>query len=249
MSTHFLGLPGARTVVTDDLGLTSLAVRDLARHRAMGVVHGPAGTGKTFAVEVALAELGPDWAVARVSFSARPTMLHVARELYAEVTGVYADRANRFKLTRQLKEAFAAAPWFTVVDEAQALTQECIEFLRHLFDDVRHLCAILLVGGNGCWEVLSREPMLASPICRRVRFGPLPASKVAGAVRQFHPIYSDATDDLLSFVDAYCGHGNFRNWALFTLTALELCERLGRSLDEEVARNVFAQLGGGVDAA
>lgn len=43
---------------------------------------------------------------------------------------------------------------------------------------MRHLCAILLVGGNGCWEVLSREPMLASRICRRVRFGPLPAPKV-----------------------------------------------------------------------
>ena len=55
---------------------------------------------------------------------------------------------------------------------------------------------------------------------------------------------------MISFVDAYCGHGNFRNWASFTLTALDLCRSNGRRhLDEQVARNAFALLGGGVGAA
>ncbi len=55
---HFLDLPGAATVPTDALALTARAVADIARHRALGVIHGPAGAGKTFAVERAVDGLG-----------------------------------------------------------------------------------------------------------------------------------------------------------------------------------------------
>src|SRR5947207_2984890 len=39
---HFLDLPGAATVDTAALGLTRLAISDITRHRALGVVHGAA---------------------------------------------------------------------------------------------------------------------------------------------------------------------------------------------------------------
>jgi hypothetical protein len=57
MSRHFLNLEGAATVDTDFLSLTRRAVADIAAHRALGVVHGAAGLGKTFAVEAAPAPL------------------------------------------------------------------------------------------------------------------------------------------------------------------------------------------------
>jgi len=41
---HFLDLPGADTVEPD--ALTARTVRDVARHRMLGVVHSPAGLGK-----------------------------------------------------------------------------------------------------------------------------------------------------------------------------------------------------------
>ncbi len=66
----------------------------------------------------------------------------------------------------------------------------------------------------------------------------------------YHPLYSGVPEELIRFVDDYCGHGNFRNWASFTLTAVDLCTDAGRQhLDEQVARNAFALLGGGVGAA
>ena len=80
-------------------------------------------------------------------------------------------------------------------------------------------------------------------------FAPLGAREILGVVRRYHPLYSGVDEGLISFVDAYCGHGNFRNWASFTLTALDLCRLSGRQrLDEQVARNAFALLGGGVGA-
>jgi type II secretory pathway predicted ATPase ExeA len=246
---HFLDLPGASTVMTDSLGLTLRAVGDVARHRALGVVHGPAGVGKTFAVERAVEALGNDWEPVWLSFPARPTMRLIATELLAALGGSHSQH-DRFKMTRLLKAELALAPRLIVVDEAQNLNRECIEFLRHLSEDPERRGAILLVGGDGCWEVLSREPMLRSRVYRRVAFTPLAQAEVLRAIRAFHSIYQGAGDELIRFVDDYCGHGNFRNWASFTLSALDLCAELGRDrLDEQVARNAFALLGGGLGAA
>jgi DNA transposition AAA+ family ATPase len=246
---HFLDLPGAVTVQTDALALTTRAVADIARHRGLGVVHGPAGLGKTFAVEKAVEGLGEEWAPLWLSFPSRPTMRLVACELLAAITGSH-PRLDRFKITRLLKAELALAPRLVVVDEAQNLNRECIEFLRHLSEDPHRRGAILLVGGDGCWEVLSREPMLRSRVFRRVVFAPRSSAEVVRVIGGYHPLYEDVADELIRFVDDYCGHGNFRNWASFTLTALDLCAELGRDrLDEQLARNAFALLGGGVGAA
>jgi len=41
-------------------------------------------------------------------------------------------------------------------------------------------------------------------------------------------------------------HGNLRDWAAFTHSALQLSEQTGRGqLDEQIERNVFALHGGG----
>ena len=75
--SHHLGLVGARVVQTAELLLSRRAIRDLLSARALGVMHGPAGSGKTFAAELAVGEFRVERAW--VQFPSRPTMLHVAR--------------------------------------------------------------------------------------------------------------------------------------------------------------------------
>ena len=58
---HFLDLGDTATVDTTALTLTRRAVADITGHRALGVVHGSAGLGKTFAVEHVLDGLDPQW--------------------------------------------------------------------------------------------------------------------------------------------------------------------------------------------
>ena len=51
--------------------------------------------------------------------------------------------------------------------------------------------------------------------------------------------------DLLLFVDDHFAHGNLRDWASFTATAVDLCQATGADqLDEQIARNAFALHGG-----
>ena len=50
MPPHFLGLTGATVLPTPGYELTGRVIDELIAHLATGVIHGPAGTGKTFAV-------------------------------------------------------------------------------------------------------------------------------------------------------------------------------------------------------
>ena len=193
---HYLGLDGARVVQTPSLLLSHRAIRDVLAARALGVLHGPAGSGKTFAARLVLDEL--QVAQAWVQFPSRPTMLHVARRLYRELTGAEPGRANRFDLSEKLIALLADREWLLVVDEAQWLNRECIEYLRHLHDHARTRFSLLLVGGDGCWRVLSREPMLRSRIYRRVRFAPMPPAMVLQVIPGYHPIYERAPTALLA---------------------------------------------------
>jgi DNA transposition AAA+ family ATPase len=248
MARHFLELAGAATVPTEPLLLARRTVADLYEAGAMGAVHGEAGTGKTFAVEDALAR-SPQIEACWVSFPSRPTMRLVATGLLEALTGSPCTERNRFQATNQLVDVLAHGPRVIVIDEAQRLNRECIELLRHLHDHPGTRFALVLVGGDGCWEVLSREPMLRSRIYRRVVFRPLGRRQVLDMVRRYHPLYRDVSEDLVLFIDDHFAHGNFRNWAAFTRSAHELCRRTSRDrLDDVVARNVFALHGGGTGA-
>ena len=255
MVRHFLDVEGAATLPTESLLMVERAVSDLIGAQAMGTVHGPAGLGKTYAVEQTLTRATAGGLVGRVpcwvKFPSRPTMRLVAAALLAELTRVPTGRGNRFVLTEQLVEQLAAPPGgggrVVVVDEAQNLNTECIEYLRYLHDHQSTRFALLLVGGDGTWKVLSREPMLRSRIYRRVSVEPLTPAEVCRLLPTYHPLYDGVDPELLLLIDDHFAHGNLRHWAAFTRTAAELCAATGAErVDESVARNAFTLHGGGV---
>jgi AAA domain len=246
MPRHFLDLAGAVTVATEPLRLAHRVVADLMDAGAMGVIHGEAGLGKTFAVDDALHACPTVTEACWTSFPARPTMRQVTLDLLGLLTRTH-RAGTRFQATHELIEALADRPRLLVIDEAQRLNRECIELLRHLHDHPATQFGLLLVGGDGCWEVLSREPMLRSRIYRRVRFQPLTVAEVLTVLPGYHPLYADTDPELLSLIDEHFAHGNWRNWAAFTHTAAALTAETGRILDEPLVRNVFALHGGGAD--
>jgi type II secretory pathway predicted ATPase ExeA len=241
MPRHFLNLKGAKTVPTQQLLLTRQAITDLVELNAMGVVHGLAGTGKSFAVDAVLERdraIRPCFA----TFENYPTVRLVASTLVSAVLGADHQVRTRFQATPALVEALANGPQLLIIDEAQQLNSNCIEYLRYLHDHHRTRFALLLVGGDGCWEVLSREPMLRSRVHRRVAFQPMPSREVPDVLQRWHRLYQDQDPELLGFIDDAFGHGLFRNWVHFTKTFQKMFPRAG--LDEAKARAVFALFGG-----
>jgi type II secretory pathway predicted ATPase ExeA len=244
MPEHFLRLTGATTMPTEQMQLVEQIVQDLVRHEGLGVVHGRAGVGKTFAVQWCLERLDPvttDTAqggplrVAQVAFTHAPTALQVAKELAHAVLVEAPERANRYRLQNLVLERVVSRPHLLVVDEAQRLTRHTMEVLRYLWDHKPSQLAVLLVGGDGCWEVISREPMMKSRVFRSRQLQPLSGRRVPELMRHYHPLYRRAATDLLARIDAEFAHGIWRNWASFTLTAAELAADHGRdTLDTEL---------------
>jgi type II secretory pathway predicted ATPase ExeA len=241
MPRHFLDLKGAKTIANQQLLLTRRAIADLVELHAMGVVHGPAGTGKSFAVD-AILERDPAIRPCLTTFENYPTIRLVASTLMTTVVGVDHQARNRFQATPVLVEALGNGPRLLVIDEAQQLNGNCIEYLRYLHDHRRTRFGLLLVGGDGCWEVLSREPMLRSRVYRRIAFRPMTSREVPDVIRRWHRLYRDQDPELLGFVDDAFAHGLFRNWVHFTQSFQQVFPRA--RLDEDKARAVFALFGG-----
>ncbi|MBA3745964.1 MAG: ATP-binding protein [Solirubrobacterales bacterium] len=242
---HYLGLTGARTMPTTALQLTQRAINDLVELQAMGVVYGPAGSGKTFAWQTAVDTV--DVPVCAVQFPSRPSMLRVAQVLLGRLSGRI-PKGSRFALSDELLDLLSERPRLVVVDEAQWLNRDCIEYVRHLHDDPATKFALLLVGGNGCWEVLEREAMLRSRLFRRVAFAPMSADAVLRVIPNYHQLYTGVDPELLLLIDDVFAHGYFREWATFTHTAQHVCEDRDTPLDEAITRAVFALHDGGADA-
>lgn len=251
MGRHFLELE-AGVVRTQDHALCQRAVTDVVRAGAMGVVHGQAGAGKTFAVEDAVAASGEQ--AVFLAFATRPTTRGMAEELCTRLFDFDAGRAEHKSLTRLLRARLDVDPVLIVVDEAQRLNRECFEFLRYLHDPaerglggVARRSPMLLVGGDQAWGVLAADPMLRSRVYRRVHVRRLRPEQVIESMPAFHPLYRDTPADLLSFIDHHCGHGLFRNGAAFTRTVLDVLAG-GGDVSEEAAANAFTLLGGANDA-
>jgi DNA transposition AAA+ family ATPase len=243
VTRHHLGLRDAAVLVTRHLLLTGQAVADLIDNDAMGAVVGPAGLGKTFAIAHAIEQRGEP--VVQLTFEARPTMRLVADRLLNALTGAPWS-GTRFAMTAQLLDRLSERRRLVVIGEAQNLNRDCFEYLRHLHDDPATRFGLLFDGGDGCWEVLAREPMLHSRIYRRVAFTALRDDDVLALIPDYHPIYTDADPELLLLINDKAANGRLRSWAAFTHTAAAICQNHGAPrIDRRIAHSAITQLGSG----
>jgi len=239
VARHFLEVNDVATIPTRDFQLTQRAVRDIVSRQAMGAVTGDAGLGKTLSVEFATNKL-QNIQVVWVQFPRKVSMKDGVAGLLDEITGIPNEDTLR-RLGLRLREVLRAERRLIVVDEAQHLNTDTIEYIRYLWDDPDTQFAVLFVGGDDCWDVLSREPMLRSRIWRHVEFKRLPQAVVLNFVPKYHAIYERASTKNILLINDRFAHGNFRMWAQFTIDAAALCTELRRdTVDEEIIRNVFA---------
>jgi hypothetical protein len=205
------------------LGLHNLT--SAIKHFAIASVTGPPGTGKTSLLDHA--EAGATLPVYRVEPSLEPTMRSITGQLLEELTGD-PGRGSRHDRVPQVIAALAT-PAVVLVDEAQRLSKVTVDHLRFLHDHRRTCFALVFAGGEGCWNVLAKEPQLRRRIWRATFLGGHDDQAIVEIVPKLHPIWSKISEDDIRWVyhriphtDFGSGHsagGIIGNWVSLTYSA------------------------------
>ncbi|MFJ5546507.1 AAA family ATPase [Streptomyces sp. NPDC093225] len=241
---HFLGLEHAQLVGTEALLTTKDNIEAVIEAKAMMCVYGPAGSGKTMSINSALRHLAPENTY-RLELRAGPTPRDIRHGLF-KALGLPGEPPNRpIEFDNLLKDALAEEFRILVCDEAQWMKKTSFEYWRHLWDDKRTDIAVVFAGGDGCYKILRREPMLASRIHIWQEYTRLARAEVLQVIPAFHPVWATATPKLIETIDQQAAHGSFRNWANITTHVLNGMRRKNlRQVDEDLIHWVYSKIGG-----
>jgi hypothetical protein len=240
MEPHFLNLRGARLVKTPYWLLGRQAMQETVEARAIASITGPPGTGKSFL----LCSVAPDLKLpfVRVEFDHRPTMLSITSYLLFKLTGER-PRGSKHDLIEPLVTELGRFPRVLLVDEAQRLNRECLDHLRMLHDHIDTDFALILAGGQGCWEVLGKDPQLRRRIYRPVFFRPLTPDEVLALIPELHPIWRRVSDSYITLIDVEFAGGLLGNWAAITHTLQALVNTADGPIGEPTIKTALFKHG------
>ena len=123
MPDHYLNVEGARTLNTLWFARVQEAFADAVDQRAIALIHGVAGVGKTYAVKYAIEKC--TLPVYRFVFPPDIKMRQISDVLLRRITGVR-HREERFLLADTLREILSEGCAVIVIDEMQLLNLESI---------------------------------------------------------------------------------------------------------------------------
>ena len=224
---HLNGLAGAATVPTEGFQMVQLLLGGAVDLNNIAAVSGPAGSGKSFAVDHFVrthpAMRGREWHW--LDMPPKPTTKEVTVRLM-DAVGVRRRRGDtEYDLTELLVPALQGSQRVVVIDEAQNLQTTGLQQLRYLHDRGRPSSWTLLLVGSTVHTKLSKAQELASRVSAWVQFEPLTDRPLLQALQSWHPVLRDLSPKLLLRIDDIFGRGNFRNWAQFLRALLTLLDQ------------------------
>ena len=222
-------LPGLETAAVVPTMAFNLAHSVLDRAHAfhdIAVLSGPAGCGKTFALEQWLAEFGA--AGGRHTYlemPPAPAAKEVSVRLLRALNGSCDERLTGYTLTDEIVAALNGSDRLIVIDEAHNLGKQGVQRLRYLHQRGEFSWTLVLVGSSAA-EVLFGAPEMRTRAEGLALFLPLDGAELLAALKKWHPLLERSANDQLRFVDEQWARGNFRLWAKFLRIALTLAPKL-----------------------
>ena len=240
---HFHRLD-AHLVATDTLMATLDNIQATIEAKGMMVAYGAAGCSKTMSVNSALRKVAPDITY-RLELRSGPTPRDIRHGLFRAL-GLPGEPPTRpIEFDSLLKDSLSQAFRVLVCDEAQWMGRSSFEYWRHLWDDRHTDMAVIFAGGDNCYRVLKREPMLASRIYIWQKFKRMPEDEVVATLPAFHSLWAGVDQKMILGIDRAAAHGNFRNWATITKHLIEGMRQKGvTEINQDLINWVYGKLGG-----
>lgn len=225
---------------TESLEHAALAFRLTLRQKAIMLLDGPPGTGKSttasYLIDQATSEGVP---AVYVAIPERPSPTELLRVLIEAISGT-PGIGSKHDMENEARALLQDHGGLIVVDEVQNLRRAGLQELRYLHDDSQTNVAMLICGWQAD-KVIREQPDLNSRVRFRTGFQRLRRADVAGVVRQMEPAFQSTDDGVLLLVDDVYAHGILRNWNSFAETMRDLLPT-GSELDRATAKSLIAIL-------
>ncbi len=221
----YLDLEDAEMVVTDTLVAIKDTIVETVEARAMSLIYGDPGLGKTFSTKAALQEMDPDLVLTLDLARSNPGPKDLREELFHQMHLKTKMPGTPTAFDRLLREALPRRPYVIVADEAQQYNRVSFEFLRKLWDNCRPRPAIVFIGSPEAYTTLQSDPALASRLYMRQEILAMSEDDVLTIIPESHPVWRGVEAGLLQHLDGDFAQGSFREWAKATRFAVKGLKR------------------------
>lgn len=221
----YLDLEDAEMVVTDTLLAIKDTITETVEARAISLIYGDPGLGKTFSAKATLQEMDPDLILTLDLARSNPGPKDLREELFHQMHLKTRMPGTPTAFDRLLRESLPRRPYVIVADEAQQYRRESFEFLRKLWDNCRPRPAIVFIGSPDAYTTLQSDPALASRLYMRQEILAMCEEDVLKIVPESHPIWRGVDEKLLNHLDTEFAQGSFREWAKATKFAVKGLKR------------------------
>lgn len=225
---------------TQPLEHASIAFRLALQQKAIMLLDGPPGTGKsTTAAVLSEQAAADDVPCVYVAIPERPSPTELLRVLIEAISGT-PGQGSKHDMENETRALLQDHGGLIVVDEVQNLRRSGLQELRYLHDDSQTNIAMLICGWQAD-KVIREQSDLNSRVRYRTAFQKLRRTEVIDVVRQIDPRLQDTDEDTLLMVDDIYADGVLRNWNSFAEAARHLLPD-GGGLNPATARSVIAIL-------
>ena len=217
-----LGLPDARLIPTPAFMTVDGAVQRAQVEPGVVILHGPTGTGKRTAIDY--------WAdrhhVAseRLAFANPPDLWELSDRL-ASLVLADTSRRNLIELQQKVIAKLGVEPRPIWINPDQ-MTAAGVRLIRYIWEESGAGWPVLITCSDpGSARVANDGVPLDN--AHVIRFRTLTKPEVITWIPGYHPMYNDAPDQWLVFIDDRYAHGLLSRWKTFTRSMTRLAAQEG----------------------
>ena len=217
-----IGVPEGRLIPGPAFMTVDAAIQRVRDQPGVLILHGATGTGKRTAIRY--------WGDQR---DVRPTRIaHTDRTRQARITRQLASlvlsdvpRNDIVDIQREVIHAMAAKPvpvWF----DPDRFSANGVRLVRHIWEESGGAFPLLISCTDTGLARVTHDAVLLDA-AEVVRFRALAKTEIITWIPGYHPLYRDAPDNRLVFIDDHYAHGLLSRWKTFTNTAARVGIELG----------------------
>lgn len=230
------GTESARLVRTPFVAEVDFAAARMRKHPGVVLIDGPAGHGKTFAVEATAYEPGHQtyW----VNFTGSNNLTQMHTKMIRAITGAPPTGRLLWQMEGEITDLLSGRRCTVVIDECQWADQRLLRVLRAIYDDRTSEFGLIMLGQDVGDAIKRKEPGLESRVSQRIYPSQIARPRLVATLAEYHPLFGNTKPTVIAELWKAVG-GVWREWAHILNAAGALRFPTSKGLSSAQARDIL----------